>query len=350
MVVLSNSFAAMHAMVVGLDVDAFDPRRRLAELLRRPAWHTRAACRGEGVGPYFATSPIGEVSACSRCSVRLDCLEFALSDPQTVGWWAGTDLAQRIEARARGWDAAQLLDALDAGEPITDPARRHLFAVWETEASQEDGRRSLYVMPTRAGAGAAGSDRRPSRAAAAESSSLERGYLVRWVPPDRVEHALDLEAPEAFKVVDVEPEHLAAQLLVTRTVEKLLRFGAQGRDVLVVMEPVLLLVASSCPRTHIVPGGPAHRQNELHEPVGHVRVEKMPPPLALVRIIGKHEREDRASMRSAVVHKVRDRLRTSRTGVASRSRPSFRGLGQSSSSASSLTAVTAPLSSSSSAE
>ena len=123
-VLVVHAFDALYNLMTGRDDPPIDPRLRVLELLRRPDWHAQAACRGQGVDSYFGTSATdGAGSACSRCAVRLESATYALADPDCVGRWAGTDLAQRIEARARGMDAAALLAALDADEPVADPAR-----------------------------------------------------------------------------------------------------------------------------------------------------------------------------------------------------------------------------------
>jgi WhiB family redox-sensing transcriptional regulator len=61
---------------------------------RRPAWQRRAACRGKGCDWWFATTREAEDAAravCEPCPVRRDCLAYALSAPELVGIWAGTD-------------------------------------------------------------------------------------------------------------------------------------------------------------------------------------------------------------------------------------------------------------------
>lgn len=74
----------------------------LSELLQRPSWHARAACRGEGPAKWFPTR--GEttrpaVDACQGCPVRDECRSYALEDPSTDGIWAGTSKATRRAMR-----------------------------------------------------------------------------------------------------------------------------------------------------------------------------------------------------------------------------------------------------------
>jgi WhiB family redox-sensing transcriptional regulator len=69
------------------DVDAL-----LAELISRPAWHERAACRGADPDLFFPHR--GESSEpakgiCDRCEVRSDCLSSALEHSDAQGIWGG---------------------------------------------------------------------------------------------------------------------------------------------------------------------------------------------------------------------------------------------------------------------
>jgi WhiB family redox-sensing transcriptional regulator len=64
----------------------------------RPAWQRRAACRGKGCDPWFATTREAEDAAravCEPCPVRRECLAYALSSPELAGIWAGTDERDR---------------------------------------------------------------------------------------------------------------------------------------------------------------------------------------------------------------------------------------------------------------
>ena len=74
----------------------------LEELLLRPAWHSRAACRGMGTEVFFPTDQITLNRArriCSGCPVNAECAEFALDHPSLKGIWAG--MSERRRARAR---------------------------------------------------------------------------------------------------------------------------------------------------------------------------------------------------------------------------------------------------------
>jgi WhiB family redox-sensing transcriptional regulator len=74
----------------------------LEELLNRPTWHARAACRGMGTDIFFPTDQLTLMKAsriCHGCVVRSDCEEFALAHPSLKGIWAG--MSERRRARVR---------------------------------------------------------------------------------------------------------------------------------------------------------------------------------------------------------------------------------------------------------
>ena len=74
----------------------------LEDLLARPAWHTRAACHDASLdlfvlGPY--QSPRPGLALCEGCEVRVECLDFAMADPNLEGTWGGTTTRQRRTLR-----------------------------------------------------------------------------------------------------------------------------------------------------------------------------------------------------------------------------------------------------------
>ncbi len=76
----------------------------LVQLVDRPLWMERAGCRGMGTTPFFVGQGKSLRRArelCGRCSVRVECLEFALADPCLRGYWAGTTEGDRRELRQR---------------------------------------------------------------------------------------------------------------------------------------------------------------------------------------------------------------------------------------------------------
>jgi WhiB family transcriptional regulator, redox-sensing transcriptional regulator len=82
--------------------EAPDVEFTLEDLLRRPEWHRRAACRGAGVEVFFPSdgASFEAVRAfCVRCEVQEDCLKTALEEPRTRGTWGGTSEQERRELR-----------------------------------------------------------------------------------------------------------------------------------------------------------------------------------------------------------------------------------------------------------
>lgn len=70
-------------------------------------WMDDAYCKpGSGIdGELFfptRTEPISGtvITACKRCTVRSECLEYALADPHIQGVWGGTQYEQRVRIRA----------------------------------------------------------------------------------------------------------------------------------------------------------------------------------------------------------------------------------------------------------
>jgi WhiB family transcriptional regulator, redox-sensing transcriptional regulator len=97
-------------------------------LIERPGWQMMASCRGAGTEAFFAEGKRNRESdrlrarayeVCTTCPVRLDCLRFALDQPEDDdhGVWGGTSKSQRRRARRRGLTARQLVDELEAVPP-----------------------------------------------------------------------------------------------------------------------------------------------------------------------------------------------------------------------------------------
>ena len=63
-------------------------------LLGRPEWQRRAACRSEGTELFVRGRDGGTYAKakdlCAICAVRLECLEMAPADDELVGLWGGT--------------------------------------------------------------------------------------------------------------------------------------------------------------------------------------------------------------------------------------------------------------------
>lgn len=74
----------------------------LADLIERPEWFQRAACRGMGTGSFFPTrGGTGEAAraVCYTCPVRSECLDYAMSEADTVGVWGGVSARERARLR-----------------------------------------------------------------------------------------------------------------------------------------------------------------------------------------------------------------------------------------------------------
>jgi WhiB family redox-sensing transcriptional regulator len=78
------------------------------------AWRVRAACSTVDPDLFFpvgVTGPaVGQIAAakavCQQCSVRSECLEFAITTNQEYGIWGGTSEEERRVLRRR-WRAGQ---------------------------------------------------------------------------------------------------------------------------------------------------------------------------------------------------------------------------------------------------
>lgn len=74
----------------------------IAEVLGRPTWEARAACKGLDVELFVP--PLGRNgeagrAICRRCVVREECLEYALADVTLSGIWGGTSERDRRAMR-----------------------------------------------------------------------------------------------------------------------------------------------------------------------------------------------------------------------------------------------------------
>jgi WhiB family redox-sensing transcriptional regulator len=81
-----------------------DPFAWLSELTRRPPWHAKAACRGAGADRFVigrgANANSMARAVCAGCTVTVECLSYALADPDCVGVWGGTTGQDRRAMRA----------------------------------------------------------------------------------------------------------------------------------------------------------------------------------------------------------------------------------------------------------
>ena len=80
----------------------------LDDLLQRPAWHARAACRGMDLRIFFTVSHedvhLDAARACAACPVAAECLDYAIAS-NANGTWAGTTENTRRALRRSAPDA-----------------------------------------------------------------------------------------------------------------------------------------------------------------------------------------------------------------------------------------------------
>ncbi len=82
--------------------DGADEQLTLEDFLRRPAWQREAACRSQGTRTWFSgTSPDIERAraVCHACPVQAPCLQYAMSEADLEGVWAGTTAKERRQMR-----------------------------------------------------------------------------------------------------------------------------------------------------------------------------------------------------------------------------------------------------------
>jgi WhiB family redox-sensing transcriptional regulator len=76
----------------------------------RPEWMSSAACRGDGPAEFVPArgQSIARARAlCSECSVRAECLAYALADSDIVGVWGGTTTQERSALRRQAAENAK---------------------------------------------------------------------------------------------------------------------------------------------------------------------------------------------------------------------------------------------------
>lgn len=65
-------------------------------------WRWSAACRGTGIGVFYVGkggSVREAVDLCMGCSVRRECLVYALENAQVWGVWGGLTERERVRVR-----------------------------------------------------------------------------------------------------------------------------------------------------------------------------------------------------------------------------------------------------------
>ena len=82
-----------------------NPELDLAEvrdLLHRPDWHARAACRGVPLAVFFPEKGHSSAAAkavCARCPACAECLADAVADAEREGVWGQTTKRERVALR-----------------------------------------------------------------------------------------------------------------------------------------------------------------------------------------------------------------------------------------------------------
>jgi len=102
-VALQTQFPAGTDTDAAADAEADDVQRVVVQLTRRPRWQALAECRGEPVEMFIPDRGGPTTRAkqmCARCTVRAECLKYALAIPDLVGYWAGTNERERRRLRA----------------------------------------------------------------------------------------------------------------------------------------------------------------------------------------------------------------------------------------------------------
>jgi len=71
-------------------------------VVHRPAWMASAACRDAGVEVFFparGVRPMAALALCAACTVRAECLAYAMADREFQGVWGGTSERERRRLR-----------------------------------------------------------------------------------------------------------------------------------------------------------------------------------------------------------------------------------------------------------
>lgn len=101
-----------NALVVWLMSPEAEAPFSLDELLHRPAWHARAACRGSGSTRWVTGGRRArheeERAVCSQCPVSEPCFSYALADASLKGCSGGTAETERKRIRDSARDLAGL--------------------------------------------------------------------------------------------------------------------------------------------------------------------------------------------------------------------------------------------------
>jgi WhiB family transcriptional regulator, redox-sensing transcriptional regulator len=105
-------------------------------------WRLSALCAEtdpEAFFPELGGSPRAAKAVCAQCSVRAECLEFAIANDERFGVWGGTTEKERRQLRRRSRSAAE-----SAGSPVN--------GLWPRPPSRlttaRDADRSVIATPS----------------------------------------------------------------------------------------------------------------------------------------------------------------------------------------------------------
>ena len=68
-----------------------------------PAWHQHAACAGTNPDLFFPGRGVPITDArrvCATCPVKAECLDYAITNGETIGVWGGTSERERRAMRS----------------------------------------------------------------------------------------------------------------------------------------------------------------------------------------------------------------------------------------------------------
>jgi WhiB family redox-sensing transcriptional regulator len=75
----------------------------IEDLLTRPEWQRRAACRGMGTDQFFPSTGAhvrqSTIALCGSCPVHAECETYAVANQDIGGVWAGTTERDRRAIR-----------------------------------------------------------------------------------------------------------------------------------------------------------------------------------------------------------------------------------------------------------
>lgn len=109
-----------------------DGRDFLADLLGSvPQWQERALCAQTDPEAFFPEKGGSTREAkriCTRCEVRAECLEFALTHDERFGIWGGLSERERRRAKREAREVARLATTVTARDAVVIPLPQRVAA------------------------------------------------------------------------------------------------------------------------------------------------------------------------------------------------------------------------------